>query len=58
MYSLSLLEKGCYYLIQEKEEGPVGLIRVNLGTDRLCIVCVQLCRNGGDHLEKKGGSYF
>ena len=33
MYSYALLEKGCYYLIQEKEEGPVGLIKVNMETD-------------------------
>jgi hypothetical protein len=36
MYSYALLEKGCYYLIQEKEEGPVGLIKVNMETD-LCM---------------------
>ena len=30
MYSYALLEKGCYYLIQEKEEGPVGLNRFQL----------------------------
>jgi hypothetical protein len=33
MYSYALLEKGCYYLIQEMEQGPVGLIRVNMETD-------------------------
>jgi hypothetical protein len=33
MYSYALLEKSCYYLIQEKEQGPVGLIRVNMETD-------------------------
>jgi len=36
MYSYALLEKGCYYLIQEKEEEPVNLIKVNLETD-LCM---------------------
>ena len=38
MYSYALLEKGCYYLIQEKEEGPVGLIKVNMETDHCMYV--------------------
>jgi hypothetical protein len=38
MYSYALLEKGCYYLIQEKEEGPVGLIRVKMETDHCMYV--------------------
>ena len=33
MYSYALLEKGCYYLIQEKEQGPVDLIKINMETD-------------------------
>lgn len=33
MYSYSLLETSCYYLIQEKAEGPIALIRVNIDTD-------------------------
>ena len=36
MYSYALLEKGCYYLIQEMEAGPIGLIKVNMETD-LCM---------------------
>jgi hypothetical protein len=38
IYSYALLEKGCYYLIQEKEQGPVGLIRVNMETDHCMYV--------------------
>jgi hypothetical protein len=38
MYSYALLEKGCYYLIQEKEEAPIHLIRVNLETDQCMYV--------------------
>ena len=38
MYSYALLEKGCYYLIQEKEEEPVNLIKVNLETDHCMYV--------------------
>lgn len=34
MYSYALLEKDCYYLIQEKEEAPVvSLIKVNMESD-------------------------
>ena len=33
MYSYALLETGCYYLIQEKEESPIHLIQVGLDTD-------------------------
>lgn len=33
MYSYALLEAGCYYLIQEKEDSPISLIQVTLETD-------------------------
>ena len=33
MYSYGLLERGCYYLVQEKEHEPVNLIKVNMETD-------------------------
>lgn len=33
MYSYALLEKDCYYLIQEKEEAAVSLIKVNMESD-------------------------
>jgi len=36
MYSYALLEPGCYYLMQEKEEAPVTLIKVTVETD-LCL---------------------
>ena len=38
MYSYALLEKNCYYLIQEKEENPIELIKVNFETDHCCHV--------------------
>jgi hypothetical protein len=38
MYSYALLEKGCYYLIQEKEEAPVSLIKVNMESDNCMYV--------------------
>ncbi len=33
MYSYALLEKNCYYLVQEKEEEAIALIKVNFETD-------------------------
>lgn len=33
MYNYSLLETSCYYLIQEKADGPISLIKVNMDTD-------------------------
>jgi len=38
MYSYALLEKNCYYLIQEKEEDPISLIKINLETDHCMYV--------------------
>jgi hypothetical protein len=38
MYSYALLETGCYYLIQEKEESPIQLIQVTLETDHCSFV--------------------
>jgi hypothetical protein len=38
MYSYALLEPGCYYLIQEKEEVPVTLIKVTVETDQCLYV--------------------
>jgi len=42
MYSYALLEKGCYYLIQEKEETPVSLVKVNMESDN----CMYVSRYG------------
>jgi hypothetical protein len=33
MYSYALLEKNCYYLIQEKQESAIELVKVNFETD-------------------------
>ncbi|HUQ65125.1 MAG TPA: hypothetical protein VM101_03170 [Flavitalea sp.] len=38
MYSYALLETGCYYLIQEKEDLPIQLIQVTLETDHCVFV--------------------
>ncbi len=38
MYSYALLEPGCYYLIQEKEESPVTLIQIMLESDHCLYV--------------------
>ena len=56
MYSYALLEPGCYYLIQEKEETEVSLIQVNLETDH----CLFVTKYGEEELMnwKKKRSYF
>ena len=40
MYSYALLENGCYYLIQEKEDSPIQLIQVTMETDHCVFVTV------------------
>ena len=40
MYSYTLLEAGCYYLIQEKEDSPIQLIQVTMETDHCVFVTV------------------
>jgi hypothetical protein len=40
MYSYALLEAGCYYLIQEKEELPIQLIQVTMETDHCVFLTV------------------
>jgi hypothetical protein len=46
MYSYALLEKGCYYLIQEKEETPVSLIKINMESDN----CMYVSKYGEETL--------
>lgn len=38
MYSYALLEKNCYYLIQETADSSVSLIKVNLETEQCMYV--------------------
>ena len=40
MYSYALLEAGCYYLIQEKEDLPIQLIQVTMESDHCVFVTV------------------
>jgi hypothetical protein len=57
MYSYALLEKNCYYLIQEKEESPVNLIKVNLETEQ----CMYVSRYADETVvewKKKGDPIF
>ncbi|HRP55504.1 hypothetical protein [Agriterribacter sp.] len=42
MYSYALLEKECYYLIEEKEGAPIVLIRIMLESDH----CLFITRYG------------
>lgn len=38
MYSYGLLETGCYYLVQEKEDSPINLVKVSLESDHCMFV--------------------
>ena len=38
MYSYALLETGCYYLIQEKEDSTINLIQITVETDHCLYV--------------------
>ncbi len=38
MYTYDLLENGCYYLVKEKEDTPVTLIRVAVTTDHCLFI--------------------
>ncbi len=38
MYSYGLLEPGCYYLVQEKEESTLELIKVTVETEQCMYV--------------------
>jgi hypothetical protein len=38
MYSYALLESGCYYVIQEKEDSSLCLVRINMESDHCVFV--------------------
>jgi hypothetical protein len=38
MYSYGLLEPGCYYLVQEKEDSEIKLIKVTVETDHCLFI--------------------
>lgn len=38
MYAFDLLEVGCYYLVQEKEDEGLTLVRINLASDQCLYV--------------------
>ena len=40
MYSYALLEAGCYYLIQEKEDSAIQLLQVTMEIDHCVFVTV------------------
>jgi hypothetical protein len=46
MYSYALLEPACYYLIQEKKDMPISLIRINVESDH----CIFLSRFQGEEI--------
>ena len=38
MYTYDLLETGCYYLVKEKEDSPITLIKVAVESDQCVFV--------------------
>lgn len=38
MYNYELLENGCHYLVKEKEDSPVTLIKVAVETDQCVFI--------------------
>lgn len=38
MYAYDLLETGCYYLVKEKEDSPIVLIKVAVETDHCLFI--------------------
>ncbi len=38
MYAYDLLETGCYYLVKEKEDSPIILIKVAVETDHCLFI--------------------
>lgn len=38
MYTYDLLETGCYYLVKEKEESPVTIIKVAVESDHCLFI--------------------
>jgi hypothetical protein len=57
MYSYALLEKNCYYLIQETESSSVQLIKVNLETEQ-CMYVSRYTDEQVNEWKKKGDSIF
>lgn len=57
MYSYALLEKGCYYLIQEKETTPVVLIRIMSESDH-CIFVTRYVESEVTEWKRKNDPIF
>jgi hypothetical protein len=57
MYSYALLEKNCYYLIQESEVSPVTMIKVNLETEQ-CMYVSRYVDETVNEWKKKGDPIF
>lgn len=57
MYSYALLETGCYYLVQEKEDSPVTLIKVTVDTDH-CLYVTRYADGPVMEWKKKNDSIF
>lgn len=57
MYQYALLEAGYYYLIQEKEDSPVSLIKVTVETD-YCLYVTNYAEGPELNWKKKSDPIF
>lgn len=57
MYSYALLEPGCYYLIQEREDAPVILIKVTVESDH-CLYVIKFMETPVLEWKKKTDAIF
>jgi hypothetical protein len=57
MYSYALLEKNCYYLIQETQDAPISLIKINLETEQ-CMFVSRYEDEQVNEWKKKGDPIF
>jgi hypothetical protein len=57
MYSYALLEKSCYYLIQETPEAAISLIKINLETEQ-CMFVSRYENEQVNEWKKKGDPIF
>lgn len=46
MFSYALLEPGCYYLIQEKENAPLMMVHISVASD----YCMYVCKYGEEEV--------
>jgi hypothetical protein len=57
MFSYGLLEPGCYYLVQEKADSPINLIKVTMESDH-CMYILRYEDTLGSEWKKKTDAVY